>query len=99
MEKSIPSKLLASVAKAIELRGEVLADQQRDMITSKVLFIMKKYYENLGKDDEMMEEARLAGYEDYDAYLEETDDYRTLVMELAGSFIRGFDAGWFYSVE
>lgn len=99
MNGTVPSTENAGSIKAFKARGQAIADQVSDAITRRVLNVMKSYYEGIGTDDEMMEEARLAGYENYDDFLEETDDFRLLVMETAGAFIDGFNNAWFYAVE
>jgi len=95
---SVPSTEIASMMKIMKSKGQNAADVVSDAITAHVLKTIRNYYEGIDADFDMQEEARLAGYESHNDFIEESDNYRDLVMELAGAFEEGFSRAWFHQV-
>jgi len=96
---SVPSTEIAGLVKTMITKGHQVSNMVGDQIKAQVKKIMRDYYEGIDADFDMQEEARLSGYDTFDEFIEDSDDFMTLTMEVVAGFEEGFNKAWFHYLE
>jgi len=96
---SVPNTEISGLIKIFTSKGQQVSSMVGDQIKAQVRKVMREYYEVIDVDFDMQEEARLSGYDTLDQAVEDSDDFRTLVMEVVAGFEEGFNRAWFHYIE